>query len=104
MEVKVKSIAGFKANVEATGASTSIAAVVVVEGEKYANIENGSVKAEDGRTLATFNHFGGISINYLTTDEDEIIAAVTDVTHFVKYCKANAGALGKVTETEPKGK
>ena len=34
MEVKVKSIAGFKANVEATGASTSIAAVVVVEGEE----------------------------------------------------------------------
>lgn len=104
MEVKVKSIAGFKANVEATGASTEIAAVVVVEGEKYANIENGSVRAKDGRTLATFNHFGGISINYLTTDEDEIIAAVTDVTHFVKYCKANAGALGKVCAAEAKEK
>ena len=104
MEVKVKSIAGFKANVEATGASTEIAAVVVVEGEKYANIENGSVRAKDGRTLATFNHFGGISINYLTTDEDEIIAAVTDVTHFVKYCKANAAKLGTVSATEAKEK
>ena len=48
-------------------------------------------------------HFGGINISYLTTDEDEIIAAITDVTKFVKYCKANAAKLGTVS-TEAKEK
>ena len=104
MEVKVKSIAGFKANIEATGVSAKITAIVAVEGDKYANIENGSVCAEDGRLLATFAHFGGVNISYLTTDEDEIIAVVTDVTKFVKYCKSNASKLGTVSATEAKGK
>ena len=104
MEVKVKSIAGFKASVEATGVSAKITAIVAVEGDKYANIENGSVCTEDGHQLATFAHFGGINISYLTTDEDEIIAVVTDVTKFVKYCKTNAAKLGTVSATEAKEK
>ena len=41
MDVKVKAIAGFKASVEAVGASTTIKAIVSVENDKYANIENG---------------------------------------------------------------
>ena len=39
-----------------------------------------------------------------TTDEDEIISVVTDVTHFVKYCKANASKLGTVSAAEAKEK
>ena len=54
--------------------------------------------------LATFAHFGGINISYLTTDEDEIISVVTDVAKFVKYCKANASKLGTVSATEAKEK
>ena len=103
MEVKVKAIAGFKANVEAVGASTTIKAIVSVESDKYANIENGSVSSNEGNKemLATF---GGINISYLTTDEDEIISVVTDVAKFVKYCKANAAKLGTVNATEAKEK
>lgn len=106
MDVKVKAITGFKASVEAVGASTTIKAVVSVESDKYANIENGSVSSNDdtNKQLATFAHFGGINISYLTTDEDEIINVVTDVTHFVKYCKANAAELGTVSATEAKEK
>ena len=106
MEVKVKAIAGFKASVEAVGASTTIKAVVSVENDKYANIENGSVNSNDdaNKQLATFAHYGGINISYLTTDEDEIIAVITDVTKFVKYCKTNAAKLGTVSATEAKGK
>lgn len=106
MEVKVKEIVGFKASIEAVGASTTIKAVVSVENGKYANIENGSVSDNDGdkELLATFAHYGGLNINYQTTDEDEIIAAVTDVTKFVKYCKTNAEKLGTVSVTEAKGK
>lgn len=106
MDVKVKAITGFKASVEAVGASTTIKAVVSVESDKYANIENGSVSSNDdtNKQLATFAHFGGINISYLTTDEDEIIAAITDVTKFVKYCKANASKLGTVSATEAKEK
>lgn len=106
MDVKVKAITGFKASVEAVGASTTIKAVVSVESDKYANIENGSVSSNDdaNKQLATFAHFGGINISYLTTDEDEIIAAITDVTKFVKYCKANASRLGTVSATEAKEK
>ena len=106
MEVKVKAIAGFKASVEAVGASTTIKAIVSVENDKYANIENGSINSNDdaNKQLATFAHFGGININYLTTDEDEIIAVITDVTKFVKYCKANAAKLGTVSATEAKEK
>ena len=106
MDVKVKAIVGFKASVEAVGASTTIKAVVSVENDKYANIENGSVSSNDdtNKQLATFAHFGGINISYLTTDEDEIIAAITDVTKFVKYCKANASRLGTVSATEAKEK
>ena len=106
MDVKVKAITGFKASVEAAGASTTIKAIVSVENDKYANIENGSVCSNDdtNKQLATFAHFGGINISYLTTDEDEIISAVTDVTHFVKYCKANAVKLGTVSATEAKEK
>ena len=105
MDVKVKAIAGFKASVEATGASTTIKAGVSVESDKYANIENGSVCSNEdtNKQLATFAHFGGINISYLTTDEDEIIAAITDVTKFVKYCKANAAKLSTVS-TEAKEK
>ena len=106
MEVKVNAITGFKASIEAVGESTTIKAVVSVENGKYANIENGSVSDNDGNKelLATFAHFGGINISYLTTDEDEIINVVTDVTHFVKYCKANASKLGTVSATEAKEK
>ena len=106
MDVKVKAIAGFKASVEAVGASTTIKAVVSVENDKYANIENGSVSSNEAgkELLATFAHFGGINISYLTTDEDEIISVVTDVTHFVKYCKANAAKLGTVSAAEAKEK
>lgn len=106
MDVKVKAITGFKASVEAVGASTTIKAVVSVENDKYANIENGSVSSNEdlNKQLATFAHFGGINISYLTTDEDEIIAAITDVTKFVKYCKANASRLGTVSVTEAKEK
>ena len=106
MDVKVKAITGFKASVEAVGASTTIKAVVSVENDKYANIENGSVCSNEdtNKQLATFAHFGGINISYLTTDEDEIIAAITDVTKFVKYCKANASRLGTVSATEAKEK
>ena len=106
MEVKVKAIAGFKASVEAVGASTTIKAIVSVESDKYANIENGSVSSNEGNKemLATFAHYGGLNINYQTTDEDEIVAVVTDVTKFVKYCKANAQKLGTVSATEAKGK
>lgn len=106
MDVKVKAITGFKASVEAVGASTTIKAIVSVENDKYANIENGSVSSNDdtNKQLATFAHFGGINISYLTTDEDEIIAAITDVTKFVKYCKANASRLGTVSATEAKEK
>ena len=106
MDVKVKAITGFKASIEAVGASTTIKAVVSVESDKYANIENGSVSSNDdtNKRLATFAHFGGINISYLTTDEDEIIAAITDVTKFVKYCKANASKLGTVSATEAKEK
>lgn len=106
MDVKVKAITGFKASVEAVGASTTIKAIVSVENDKYANIENGSVSSNDdtNKQLATFAHFGGINISYLTTDEDEIIAAITDVTKFVKYCKANASKLETVSATEAKEK
>ena len=106
MEVKVKAIAGFKASVEAVGTSTTIKAIVSVENDKYANIENGSVSSNEGNKelLATFAHYGGLNINYQTTDEDEIVAVVTDVTKFVKYCKANAQKLGTVSATEAKGK
>ena len=106
MDVKVKAITGFKASVEAVGASTTIKATVSVENDKYANIENGSVSSNEdtNKQLATFAHFGGINISYLTTDEDEIIAAITDVTKFVKYCKANASRLGTVSATEAKEK
>ena len=106
MDVKVKAITGFKASVEAVGASTTIKAVVSVENDKYANIENGSVSSNEdlNKQLATFAHFGGINISYLTTDEDEIIAAITDVTKFVKYCKANATKLGTVSTEEAKEK
>ena len=106
MDVKVKAITGFKASVEAVGASTTIKAIVSVENDKYANIENGSVSSNEdtNKQLATFAHFGGINISYLTTDEDEIIAAITDVTKFVKYCKANASRLGTVSATEAKEK
>lgn len=106
MDVKVKAITGFKASVEAVGASTTIKAIVSVENDKYANIENGSVCSNEdtNKQLATFAHFGGINISYLTTDEDEIIAAITDVTKFVKYCKANASRLGTVSVTEAKEK
>ena len=106
MEVKVKAIAGFKANVETVGTSTTIKAIVSVENDKYANIENGSVSSNEGNKglLATFAHYGGLNINYQTIDEDEIIAVVTDVTKFVKYCKANAQKLGTVSATEAKGK
>ena len=106
MEVKVKAIAGFKASVEATGVSAKITAIVAVEGNKYANIENGSVNSNDdaNKQLATFAHYGGLNINYQTTDEDEIVAVVTDVTKFVKYCKTNAAKLGTVSATEAKGK
>ena len=106
MDVKVKAITGFKASVEAVGASTTIKAIVSVENDKYANIENGSVSSNEdtNKQLATFAHFGGINISYLTTDEDEIIAAITDVTKFVKYCKANASKLGTVSATEAKEK
>ena len=106
MEVKVKAIAGFKASVEAVGASTTIKAIVSVENDKYANIENGSVSSndDDKGLLATFAHYGGLNINYQTTDEDEIVAVVTDVTKFVKYCKTNAAKLGTVSATEAKGK
>ena len=47
MDVKVKAIAGFKASVEAVGASTTIKAIVSVENDKYANIENGSVSSNE---------------------------------------------------------
>ena len=106
MDVKVKAITGFKASVEAAGASTTIKAIVSVENDKYANIENGSVCSNDetNKQLATFAHFGGINISYLTTDEDEIIAAITDVTKFVKYCKTNAVNLGTVSTEEAKEK
>lgn len=106
MEVKVNAITGFKASIEAVGESTTIKAVVSVENGKYANIENGSVSSNDdtNKQLATFAHFGGINISYLTTDEDEIIAAITDVTKFVKYCKANASKLETVSATEAKEK
>lgn len=106
MDVKVKAITGFKASVEAVGASTTIKAIVSVENDKYANIENGSVCSNEdtNKQLATFAHFGGINISYLTTDEDEIITAITDVTKFVKYCKANASRLGTVSATEAKEK
>lgn len=106
MEVNVKEIVGFKASIEAVGASTTIKAVVSVENGKYANIENGSVSDNDGdkELLATFAHYGGLNINYQTTDEDEIVAVVTDVTRFVKYCKANADKLGKVSDTDGKVK
>lgn len=106
MDVKVKAITGFKASVETVGASTTIKAIVSVENDKYANIENGSVCSNEdtNKQLATFAHFGGINISYLTTDEDEIIAAITDVTKFVKYCKANASRLGTVSATEAKEK
>lgn len=106
MDVKVKAITGFKASVEAAGASTTIKAIVSVENDKYANIENGSVSSNEdlNKQLATFAHFGGINISYLTTDEDEIIAAITDVTKFVKYCKANAVKLGTVSTEEAKEK
>ena len=106
MEVKVKAIAGFKASVEAVGASTTIKAIVSVENDKYANIENGSVSDNDdaNKQLATFAHFGGINISYRITDEDEIIAVITDVTKFVKYCKANAAKLGTVSTEEAKEK
>ena len=92
MEVKVKAIAGFKASVEAVGTGTIIKAVVSVENEAGKEI------------LATFALFGGINISYLTADEDKIISVVTDVTHFVKYCKVNAAKLGTVSATEAKGK
>ena len=88
MEVKVKAIAGFKASVEAVGASTTIKAIVSVENDKYANIENGSVSSNEGNE----------------TDEDKIISVVTDVTHFVKYCKANAAKLGTISAAEAKEK
>lgn len=106
MEVKVKAIAGFKASVEAVGASTTIKAIVSVENDKYANIENGSVSSNEAskELLATFAHFGGINISYLTTNEDEIIAAITDVTKFVKYCKVNAAKLGTVSTEDAKEK
>ena len=106
MEVKVKAIAGFKASVEAVGASTTIKAIVSVENDKYANIENGSVSSNEdtNKQLATFAHFGGINISYLTTDEDEIVATITDVTKFVKYCKANAAKLGTVSTEDAKEK
>ena len=105
MDVKVKAITGFKASVEAVGVSTTIKAIVSVESDKYANIENGSVCSNDvNKQLATFAHFGGINISYLTTDEDEIIAAITDVTKFVKYCKANAAKLGTISAEEAKEK
>ena len=106
MDVKVKAIAGFKASVEAVGTGTTIKAVVSVENDKYANIENGSVSSNEGNKelLATFAHFGGINISYLTTDEDEIVATITDVTKFVKYCKANAAKLGTVSTEDAKEK
>ena len=106
MEVKVTAIAGFKASVEAVGTGTTIKAIVSVENDKYANIENGSVSSNEGNKelLATFAYFGGINISYLTTDEDEIIAAITDVTKFVKYCKANAAKLGTVSTEDAKEK
>ena len=85
---------------------TTIKAVVSVENDKYANIENGSVSSNEGNKemLATFAHFGGINISYLTTNEDEIIAAITDVTKFVKYCKVNAAKLGTVSTEDAKEK
>ena len=77
MEVKVKAIAGFKASVEAVGTGTTIKAVVSVENDKYANIENGSVSSNEGNKemLATFAH-----------------------------CKANAAKLGTVSAAEAKEK
>ncbi len=93
MEVKVNKIVGFKSNVSATGEKYGISADVTVDNGAMTNIADGTVKDGDGNQVATFTYYGGLNIGFSTNDNSVMTSAITDVTAFIDYCKANAAAL-----------
>lgn len=102
MEIKLGKTTEIERIVEGATDDFVVSARVRVSGNTLTGFNAGEVKDKDGSQVATFSHYGTLSVNFSTTDAQIMTDTLAAINAYVANCKEGVATMDAESGTETK--
>lgn len=100
MEIKLGKTTEIERVVNGVADAYTVTARVRVSGDVMTGISSGEVTDKEGAQVATFSHYGTLSVNFSTTDAQIMTDTLAAINAYVANCKEGVATMDAESGTE----